>query len=137
VTVCYDCEFPESSRVLAESGMLVQVVPAFTETRHGFGRVRWSCHARAIENQLFVVHASLVGSLGREPVVSAVGSSAVLTPPIEPFPPGAVLAETDFGVEGVALAEIDFATLLKAREGGDVRNWNDRNRGDWTVRPAT
>ncbi|MBS1714820.1 MAG: hypothetical protein JST30_10840 [Armatimonadetes bacterium] len=137
VTVCYDSEFPASGRALAESGVLVQAVPAYTETAHGFRRVRTSCRARAVENQVFVVHASLVGSLGREPVVSAVGSSAVLTPPVGPFPDDAVLAETPHGVEAVTVADLDFEVLLASRESGDVRNWHDRDRGDWSVRPAT
>src|SRR3569832_94081 len=108
VTICYDSEFPESGRALAEEGVLVQCVPAFTETQRGFQRVRWSCRARAIENQNFVVHASLVGSLGREPAPSTYGSSAILTPSIEPFPIEAVLAETELGEEGVIVADLDL-----------------------------
>ncbi|MCW5938949.1 MAG: hypothetical protein KF884_04590 [Fimbriimonadaceae bacterium] len=133
VTVCYDCEFPESGRRLAESGVLVQCVPAFTETRRGFQRVRWSCLARAVENQVFVVHSSLVGSLGREPVPSAVGSSAVMAPSVEPFPEQAVLAETPWNKEGAAIAELDFDELLCAREAGDVRNWHDRLKSSWPL----
>lgn len=126
VTICYDCEFPESGRKLAENGALIQCVPAFTETRRGLQRVRWSCHARAVENQVFVVHSSLVGSLGREPVPETFGSSAILTPSLEPFPESAVLAETALGEEGIAVADLDLQMLLEAREQGDVRNWNDR-----------
>ncbi len=131
VTVCYDCEFPVSGRLLAERGCLVQFVPSYTETQHGFQRVRWSCKARAIENQNFVVHTSLVGNLGGEPVPSTFGNSAILTPSCAPFPADAVLAETEFGVEGIAFADLDFAQLEIARSTGDVRNWNDRDRGHW------
>lgn len=134
VTICYDSEFPESGRALAEEGVLVQCVPAFTETKRGFQRVRWSCKARAIENQNFVVHSSLLGSLGRQPVPSTYGSSAILTPSIEPFPVSAVLAETKLGEEGVVVADLDLDMLEEARESGDVRNWNDRHRGDWLLR---
>jgi predicted amidohydrolase len=133
VTVCYDCEFPESGRRLAEAGVLVQCVPAFTETRRGFQRVRWCCLARSVENQVFVVHSSLVGSLGREPVPSAVGSSAVIAPSVEPFPEQAVLAETPWNAEGAAVAELDFAELHRGRESGDVRNWNDRGKSSWPL----
>lgn len=133
VTVCYDCEFPDSGRELAEEGVQVQVVPAFTETRYGFQRVRWSCQARAVENQVFVIHASLTGSLGREPVPQATGSSAVLCPSIEPFPVSAVLAETPQDEEGIAVAELDFAMQEHARSHGDVRNWQDRYAADWRV----
>jgi predicted amidohydrolase len=134
VTICYDSEFPESGRALAEEGVLVQCVPAFTETQRGFQRVRWSCKARAIENQNFVVHASLLGSLGREPAPSTYGSSAILTPSIEPFPVKSVLGETKLGEEGVVVADLDLDMLEKARESGDVRNWNDRHSGDWLMR---
>ncbi len=131
--VCYDCEFPEAGRALAEAGTYVLAVPAFTETRRGFQRVRWSCHARAIENQCFVAHASLVGSLGREPVPETVGTSAIIAPSIEPFPESAVLAETPFGIESVAIADVDFNELLTARKAGDVRNWDDRRPDCWIV----
>lgn len=131
VTVCYDSEFPEAGRVLAEAGVTVHCVPAYTETRHGFQRVRWSCLARAIENQYFVVHSSLVGSLGREPVVQTYGSSAILAPSIAPFPDSAVLAETALGEEGIAVADLDFSAMEDARQHGDVRNFNDRHAGRW------
>ena len=131
VTICYDCEFPESGRALAENGVLLQCVPAFTETEHGFHRVRYCSHARAIENQIFVAHASLVGDIGREPVPSTHGSSAILSPTIHPYPAAGVLAETTINEEGLAIAELDFDELLEARQLGDVRNWHDRSNSDW------
>lgn len=131
VTVCYDCEFPESGRALAERGVLVQCVPTFTETIRGHQRVRWCCQARAVENQVFVAMASLVGSLGREPVPETYGSSAVFCPSAEPFPQSAILAETPPNVEGVAVADLDFTALAWCRANGDVRNWLDRHRGVW------
>lgn len=131
VTICYDSEFPESGRKLANAGVLVQCVPAFTETEHGFWRVRHCCQARAVENQVYVIHASLVGSLGSEPVPEAVGSSAILAPSVDPFPATGVLAETPWNVEEIAVADLDFEKLDWARNHGDVRNFQDRNRGDW------
>ena len=131
VLICYDSEFPEAARMLAERGVLLLCVPAFTETIHGFHRVRHSCHARAIENQIFVVHSSLIGSLGKEPVLSAVGSSAILAPSIEPFPANGVLAETTMNEEAIIVAKLDFNALRKAREEGDVRNWHDRDAECW------
>lgn len=133
--VCYDSEFPEAGRSLCEAGVEAILVPAFTETQRGFQRVRWSCLARAVENQCFVVHASLVGGLGVEPAPSTYGSSAIIAPSLEPFPPGAVLAETPLDQEAVALAELDFDALAQCRAEGDVRNWRDRRRGDWRIEP--
>lgn len=134
VAICYDCEFPEAGRALAEAGALAILVPAYTATQRGFQRVRWSALARAVENQVFVAHASLVGEIGFEPVPYTYGSSAIIAPSIEPFPANAVLAETSLGHEGLAVADLDFEALLAARDSGDVRNWNDRTSGDWTVR---
>ena len=131
VLICYDSEFPEAGRSLAERGVLLLCVPAFTESMHGFHRVRHSCHARAIENQVFVVHSSLVGSLGKEPVPNAVGSSAIIAPSIEPYPASGVLAETEMNEEGIAVATLDFEALQRARETGDVRNWYDRDAESW------
>ena len=131
VLICYDSEFPEATRLLAENGVECLMVPAFTETRHGFDRVRFSCHARAIENQIFVVHSSLVGSLGREPVPSTFGSAAIISPSHSPFPEGSVLAETRLNEEGLAVAELDFDALRESRESGDVRNWHDRSPLTW------
>ncbi|MEA2552112.1 MAG: hypothetical protein QOJ65_288 [Fimbriimonadaceae bacterium] len=131
VTICYDSEFPESGRALAEHGVLLQCVPAYTETEHGFSRVRYSSHARAVENQIFVAHSSLVGNIGREPVPSTFGTSAILSPTIEPFPASGVLAETVPDDDGIAIAEIDFEKLVEARQLGDVRNWHDRTNSDW------
>lgn len=134
--ICYDSEFPEAARALAEAGVEAIAVPAFTETPHGFQRVRSCCLARAVENQVFVIHSSLVGSLGREPVPSAFGTAAVLAPSIEPFPASGILAETDCDEEGLAVAELDFEALHNARRSGDVRNWQDRAPSLWTVTEA-
>lgn len=133
VTICYDAEFPEAVRALAETGTEVLAVPSFTETQHGHQRVRWCCQARAVENQIFVLHATLVGNLGREPVPGTFGSAAVLCPSIEPFPVSAVLAETALNEPGLAVADLDFDMLAECRRGGAVRNWADRHKGDWTV----
>ncbi|MCC7435541.1 MAG: hypothetical protein IT363_12720 [Methanoregulaceae archaeon] len=125
VAICYDSEFPELVRPLARAEAWVLAVPFFTETRYGYQRVRWSGLARAIENQIFVVQAALVGSLGGEPVPSTYGRSAILTPSVPPFPESCVLAETPLNRSGIAVATLDFDALEASRNSGDVRNWND------------
>jgi len=131
--VCYDSEFPGAGRALADEGALVLAVPYFTQDQFGYQRVRWCGQARAVELQLYVVQAGLVGSLGREPVPSTYGQAAVLTPSLEGFPPNATLTETRPGIEGAAVCELDLELLLSARRSGDVRNWDDREKGDWRV----
>lgn len=133
VTVCYDSEFPEAGRALAESGTLVQCVPSWTDDQRGFQRVRWSCLARAVENQIFVVHSALVGELGYEPVPSTYGSTAIIAPSVEPFPAHAVLRETPLNEEGLVITDLDFDLLYEARAKGEVTNWLDRSAGSWEM----
>lgn len=133
VAICYDIEFPECGRAIAESDALAICVPAFTESEHGFHRVRTCASARAIENQVFVIHASLIGSLGKEPVPSAVGNSAILAPAIEPYPGDGTLAQTPWNQESLVVVDLDFDQLKAARESGDVRNWHDREPTYWEV----
>lgn len=133
VSVCYDSEFPEGPRNLAENGMLIHAVPAWTETRRGFQRVRWSCLARAVENQVFVLHSSLVGDIGREPVPESYGSSAIIAPSIAPFPMEAVLAETKLNEDDLVVENLDIDALFAARNEGEVTNWQDREPNCWDL----
>jgi len=54
ILICYDIEFPEVARVLAEAGAEILFVPSCTDGREGFCRVRYCAQARAIENQVYV-----------------------------------------------------------------------------------
>ena len=132
VLVCYDIEFPEAARVLAEDGMKLLLVPAWTEAIQGFWRVRYSCLARAIENQIYVAHSSLVGGIGYEPAPFSHGSAAIISPSIEGLP-GPILRETPENEEGVILADLDFAVLDQARLAGAVTNWIDRDASTWKL----
>lgn len=136
VVLCYDLEFPGSVRALAENGVQIVAAPSFTETEHGFHRVRQSAHARALENHVIVAHASLVGSLGREPVPSTFGAAAVLAPNHPPFPPDGVLAATPPHQEGFAFAELNLEELVLTRGTGTVTNWEDRG-WTWAVEVGT
>lgn len=133
VSVCYDCEFPEGPRCLAEDGMLIHAVPAWTETRRGFQRVRWSSLARAIENQVFVVHSSLVGDIGREPIPESYGTSAIIAPSIAPFPMEAVLSESKLNEDDIIVAGLDIDALFASRNEGEVTNWHDRDASSWEL----
>lgn len=131
VLVCYDSEFPEAGRAWAERGCRLLVVPAFTETEHGFNRVRTGCLARALENQMLVVHASLVGGLGAEPVPSTYGCSAIYGPMIPPFPPTGIVAESPLNQAHILKVDVNLDQVDQARTTGDVRNWEDRHRSEW------
>ncbi len=136
VNVCYDSEFPGAARALAEAGMRTLCVPSWTETQRGFQRVRWSVLARAVELGVFVVQSSLVGDLDREPVPWTFGSSMIAAPSVDPFPVEAILRETPLGEEGVIVADLDYTKLEVARAYGEVRNWDDRDKGHWELTDA-
>jgi predicted amidohydrolase len=135
VTLSYDGEFPEAGRALTERGVLIHVIPAFSRDLRGFQRVRWAAQARANENQIYTIHASLVGELGREPVPGSYGSTAILTPSIEPFPQNALLGETEYGEEEVIVRTLDLDLLAEARNKGAVRSWHDRADDAWRQQP--
>ncbi len=63
VLICYDVEFPELSRILADQGMKILFVPFLTDTQNGYSRVRYCARARAIENECYVAIAGSVGNL--------------------------------------------------------------------------
>ena len=63
ILICYDSEFPELSRLLADDGMDILFVPFLTDTQNGYSRVRYCAQARAIENECYVAIAGSVGNL--------------------------------------------------------------------------
>lgn len=124
---CYDIEFPEIVRIAKARGADVIFCPSCTDDRHGFHRVRYTSHARAIENQVYVVTAGTVGSL---PTVDFMrlnyGQSAVITPNDIPFPPGGILAEGVVNSDMIVTADLDLQLLYDVREKGSVTTWRDR-----------
>ncbi len=129
VLVCYDVEFPELARQARARGADVLFVPSCTDDRQGFHRVRHCCHARAIEDQIYVVTTHTIGQMPVDWMRSNIGNAAILTPCDIQFPPGGVLAQGELNIDQIVVAELDLALLRRAREGGSVRTWQDR-RGD-------
>ncbi|MFZ5723867.1 MAG: carbon-nitrogen hydrolase family protein [Pseudomonadota bacterium] len=129
VLICYDVEFPEAARVLADRGVDILCVPSWTDTRAGYLRVRHCAAARAIENECYVLLAGSCGLLtGIDGVDSQYTRSAVLTPSDIAFPDSAVLAEADAGTAQYLLADLDPEKLAALRREGSVRNGRDRRR---------
>jgi predicted amidohydrolase len=125
--ICYDSEFPELGRHLTDQGALLMFVPFCTDVRQGYLRVRYSCAARAIENQVYVV---LSGNVGNLPGVNnfdiQYAQSCILTPCDFHFAPEGVAADTTPNVETVAFADLRIDALLQARASGSVQNLKDR-----------
>ncbi|WEG10889.1 carbon-nitrogen hydrolase family protein [Pullulanibacillus sp. KACC 23026] len=132
---CYDIEFPEIVRMAKAKGADVIFCPSCTDDRHGFHRVRYSSHARAIENQVYVVTTGTVGSLQTVDFMRGnFGQAAIITPNDVPFPPKGILAEGEINQDMIVTADLDLELLYQVREHGSVTTWRDRRTDlypDW------
>jgi predicted amidohydrolase len=130
---CYDIEFPEIVRMAKAKGADVIFCPSCTDDRHGFYRVRYTSHARAVENQVYVVTASTIGSLPTVDFMRAnYGQSAIISPNDIPFPPRGIVAEGDMNEDMVVTADLDLQLLYEVRERGSVTTWRDRRTDLYT-----
>ena len=130
---CYDIEFPEIVRMAKAKGADVIFCPSCTDDRHGFHRVRYTSHARAVENQVYVVLTGTVGSLPTVDFMRAnFGQAAVITPNDIPFPPKGLLAEGEINDDMIVTADLDLDLLYKVREKGSVTTWRDRRTDLYT-----
>ena len=126
ITICYDVEFPEIARAAAWAGAHILLVPSCTDDRQGFLRVRYCAHARAIENQMYVIVSHTVGSLPMVPAVSLnYGQAAILTPSDFPFSRDGILAEGHPNQEMMVIGDLNLETILQARTSGTVLPLND------------
>jgi predicted amidohydrolase len=121
IAICYDVEFPEIARAEACRGAHILVVPSCTDDRQGFLRVRYCAHARAIENQMYVIQSCTVGSLPNVPAVSLnYGQAAILTPNDFAFARDGILAEGQPNQETMVIGELNLRTIIETRESGTV-----------------
>jgi predicted amidohydrolase len=126
IAICYDVEFSPISREQAERGSTLILVPSCTETKSGFFRVHVCARARAIENQCFVLHSPLVGTI---PWISAVdknvGCAGLYSPCDRGFPSDGLLLQGKWNQEKAITQKLDFAKLEKIRKSGEVLNFAD------------
>lgn len=121
IAICYDVEFPEIARAAARHGAQILLVPSCTDDRQGFLRVRYCAHARAIENQMYVVQAHTVGSLPMVPAVSLnYGQAAILTPSDFAFSRDGILGEGTPNQEMMVIGELNMETIAIAKTSGTV-----------------
>ena len=127
VLICYDSEFPELSRLLADEGMDILFVPFLTDTQNGYSRVRNCAQARAIENECYV---AIAGSVGNLPNVHNMdiqfAQSMVFTPCDFAFPTNGIKAEATPNTEMILIADLDIDLLRELHQFGSVRNLKDR-----------
>lgn len=130
VLICYDVEFPEAVRYLADEGAEIIFVPFCTDNRQGYLRVRYCSQARAIENQIYV---AVTGNVGNLPDVTNMdvqyGQAAVFTPSDFAFARDGIAAEADSNEETVLVCDLDLDDLHESRSQGTVTPRLDR-RGD-------
>lgn len=121
VSICYDVEFPEIARVAAREGVSILLCPSCTDDRQGFLRVRYCAQARAIENQLYVVQSSTVGSLPMVPAVSLnYGQASILTPSDFSFSRDGILAEGIPNQESMIIGDLNLHLIEEGRQSGTV-----------------
>jgi predicted amidohydrolase/GNAT superfamily N-acetyltransferase len=129
VLICYDVEFPELSRLLADEGVQILFVPYLTDTQNSYLRVRLCAQARAIENECFV---AITGSVGNLPKIDNLdiqySQSAVFTPSDFAFPSNAIKSEATANTEMVLIADVDLKLLDELHAYGSVRNLKDRRK---------
>jgi len=127
ILICYDVEFPELGRILAQQGMQILFVPFLTDTQNAYSRVRNCAMARAIENECFV---AIAGSVGNLPRVSNMdiqfAQSAVFTPCDFAFPTNGIKGESTPNTEMVLVVDVDLDLLKDLHAFGSVRNLRDR-----------
>ena len=121
ILICYDVEFPEVARVMAEAGAEILFIPSCTDGREGFCRVRYCAQARAIENQIYVAMTGTVGNLPLVPYMNTnYGQAAILTPSDYFFARDGIAAEGIINQEQMIVADVDLDLLDEQRVNGSV-----------------
>ena len=135
IMICYDVEFPELSRLMADEGMEILFVPFLTDTQNAYTRVKLCAQARAIENECYVAIAGCVGNL---PKVNNMdiqyAQAAVFTPSDFAFPSNGIKAEATPNTEMTLIADVDLDMLKKLHEMGSVRILKDRRHDLYKIK---
>jgi predicted amidohydrolase/ribosomal protein S18 acetylase RimI-like enzyme len=134
ILICYDVEFPELSRILAEKGMNILFVPYWTDTKNAYLRVRVCAQARAVENECYVAITGSVGNLPRvENMDIQYSQSAVFSPSDIAFPHDAILSEATPNTEMTLIVDLDLDLLKDLRVHGSVTNLKDRRKDIYRI----
>ena len=135
IMICYDVEFPELSRLMADEGMNILFVPFLTDTQNAYTRVKHCAQARAIENECYVAIAGCVGNL---PKVNNMdiqyAQSAVFTPSDFAFPSNGIKAEATPNTEMTLIVDVDLDLLKELHEHGSVRILKDRRKDLYEIK---
>lgn len=106
--ICYDVEFPENVRRLAQAGAQAVLVPtALPASDHADFIARKMIPVRAFENQLFVAYVNHCGADDRFAYAGLSGVAA---------PDGTLLAAAGDGSEELLIADLDPSAFQQAAE---------------------
>ncbi len=134
ILICYDIEFPELSRILAEDGIDILFVPFLTDTQNGYSRVRNCAQARAIENECYVAIAGSVGNLPKVHNMDIQYAQAMVFTPCDfSFPTNGIKAEATPNTEMILIADVDIDMLRNLNQFGSVRNLKDRRTDIYSI----
>lgn len=135
IMICYDVEFPELSRIMADEGMEILFVPFLTDTQNGYTRVKHCAQARAIENECYVAIAGCVGNL---PKVNNMdiqyAQAAVFTPSDFAFPSNGIKAEATPNTEMTLIVDVDLDLLKALHEFGSVQILKNRRHDLYRIK---
>ncbi|MCM3568611.1 nitrilase-related carbon-nitrogen hydrolase [Neobacillus mesonae] len=127
IAICYEIEIPEVSHILSGNGAEIIFCPSYTFTEYGFWRVRHCAQARAIENQVYVVHCPMVGEPGA-PIKNGFGRASILSPCDTAWSENGVVAEANLNEHMVITGEVDLDELYENRQNGAATTFYDRRR---------
>ncbi|MCP8463141.1 carbon-nitrogen hydrolase family protein [Pseudomonas sp. ZM23] len=133
ILICYDNEFPLLARALAEQEVDLILAPSCTDTEAGYHRVRIGAQARALENQIAVLHAPTVGLAPWSPALDEnVGRAGLYVPPDYGMPANGVLASSDDPMPASSrwlVHDLDLDEVRRVRREGQVftrRDWPEQ-----------
>lgn len=126
IAICYDSEFPEIVRKLVYKGAQLILVPCFTPSRQSFNRVYYSCRARAIENQCYILMACAVGNYQfTDTFYSLTGQANLFSPIDENFTEDGVVSQGAINAIATMTTPISYEKLQHVRDYGQVLNFKD------------
>lgn len=126
VLICFDCEMPQLSQLLAKDRPEIILVPSWTGSMYGFQRVNWTAHARAIEHFAYVIKTSTVAGEGS--LDPHFGQAAIITPQDTGFDSNVVVGSMD--QPAIIYRELNLQQLQDQRETTGYFPIKEQNESD-------
>ncbi|MEX3713232.1 nitrilase-related carbon-nitrogen hydrolase [Cytobacillus horneckiae] len=126
IAICYEIEIPEINSIYQQKGADIIFCPSYTFTPHGFWRVRHCAQARAIENQVYVIHCPTKGN--RDGIIyPGHGNASILSPCDLNWEANGVVVEAKENTK-VITASLSMDALYDNRQDGAATTVKDRQR---------